>query len=128
MKKASKEDAVKNMMKSFDSLWEQGLTMKNIAQKFNVSVATLYNKLEEIAKMNGKTREDYRRGQSNGQCDEQTVTLHVSSKTNVEEIQKVKEDISTAICECNVLVQRAKALANENNKFLTNEEENNNDC
>lgn len=46
------------MKKNFMTLHDQGFTIPEIAQKFNLSTPTVYRHLDEIARENGVARED----------------------------------------------------------------------
>ena len=45
------------MKQEYVSLYDQGLRPKEIAKKFNLSLRTVYEALDDIAKASGRTRE-----------------------------------------------------------------------
>ena len=53
-----RQESTQTMMEQFLELKEQGYTIPEIAEEFDLSWTTVYNALEEIAQKTGRTRDE----------------------------------------------------------------------
>lgn len=79
-------ERTKLMKENFMSLHNRGLTISEIAQKYNLSDQTVYNSLQAIADANGVSRESLLQ-----------VIKTPSDKAYAREVEKVKVDVGNLI-------------------------------
>ena len=108
MGKADVSERVYLMKSNFMNLHEEGYSIPEIAEKFDLSYSTAYRHLGEIAQENGVTREDLLK----------IVQSPRSERRMIEEKEKIKLDTNEMLKEFDSLSSSIEALLSEVDQLL----------
>ena len=113
----NKSERVRKMKENFMSLREQGMSFREIADKFSLHYTTVYAELESIAQANGVSRvsllyEPHSKHSPACKCTRTTLEEMV----NIEETQSAFEnainDINTIIVNIDQIIEKDKEINN----------------